>query len=230
MKLLRRRLIVGGGGGFLAGVVFALSLQLQAMKNVTGLFGTSMGLALAAELVLATAVGVGFAVLFRYQPRGYAALTSSGLLYGLLWWLLGPLTLVPLLTGQAPLWSLNAARAAFPSLIGLLLYGGITGFSFYVLWLLLQKLYPVTASGGRSEKPDHRRVVILGGGFGAMAAARQLEKLFARDAEAEIVLVSKSNYLLFTSDACRGEWGQFRGAPHQPALTRFTGLGAGDSG
>ena len=198
MKLLRRRLIVGAGGGCAAGVVFALALQLQAMKNVTGLFGTSMGLALAAELVFATVIGAGFGLLFCFQSRGYAALTSSGLLYGLLWWLLGPLTLVPLLMGRTPLWSVAAARTAFPSLIGLLLYGGILGFSFYTLWLLFQRLYPLTATEEHSKEPDHKRVVILGGGFGGMAVARQLEKLFVRDAAIEIVLVSKSNYLLFT--------------------------------
>lgn len=198
MKLLRRKLLVGGGGGFLAGVVFALALQLQAMRDVVGPFGTSMGIALAFELVLATAIGVSFGLLFRFQSRGYAALTSSGLLYGLLWWLLGPLTLVPLLMGRVPLWSVAAARTAFPSLIGLLLYGGIMGFSFYALWLLLQTLYPITATNDPSEKSGNKRVVILGGGFGGMAVARQLEKLFARNAEVEIVLVSKSNYLLFT--------------------------------
>lgn len=198
MKLLRRKLIVGGGGGFLAGVVFALALQLQAMRNVVGPFGTSMGIALALELALATAIGAGFGLLFRFQSRGYAALTSSGLLYGLLWWLLGPLTLVPLLMGRTPLWSVAAAQTAFPSLIGLLMYGGIMGFGFYALWLLSQTLYPITATDDLSEKPGKKRVVILGGGFGGMAVARQLEKLFARDAAIEIVLVSKSNYLLFT--------------------------------
>lgn len=197
MKPVRRELLIGGGAGLVAGIVFALALQLQAMRDVVGPFGASMGVALAAELVLATVVGAGFGILFHYQPRGYAALTSGGLLYGLLWWLLGPLTLVPLLMGQTP-WSIAAARTAFPSLIGLLLYGGIMGLSFYALWLLSQTFYPTKATGDTLEKPDNKRVVILGGGFGGMAVARQLEKLFAHEADIEIVLVSKSNYLLFT--------------------------------
>ena len=157
-----------------------------------------MGMTLTIELVLATAIGAGFGILFRFESRGYAALTSSGLLYGLLWWLLGPLTLVPLLMGRVPLWSVTAARTAFPSLIGLLLYGVILGFSFYTFWLLFQRLHPSAATDDHREKPGKKRVVILGGGFGGMAVARQLEKLFARNAAIEIVVVSKSNHLLFT--------------------------------
>ena len=172
------------------------------MTNVAGLLGASpVGANLAFQLVTATVIGASFGALFRYQPRGYAALLSSGLLYGLLWWLLGPLTLAPLLSGRAPLWSVDAARTAFPSLIGLLFYGGSTAFGFYVLSALLQRRYPTAPSGTPSEQPeppDKTRIVILGGGFGGMAAAQHLEKRFAREAGVDIVLVSKNNYLLFT--------------------------------
>lgn len=43
-----------------------------------------------------------------------------------------------------------------------------------------------------------KRIVILGGGFGGVYAARHLERLFARDENVEIILVSDENYLLFT--------------------------------
>lgn len=42
------------------------------------------------------------------------------------------------------------------------------------------------------------RVVVLGGGFAGVCAARSLEKIFARDAAVEIALVSDENFLLFT--------------------------------
>jgi NADH dehydrogenase len=43
-----------------------------------------------------------------------------------------------------------------------------------------------------------KRIVILGGGFGGVYAAMQLEKLLAADRVAEISLVSHDNFFLFT--------------------------------
>ncbi len=43
-----------------------------------------------------------------------------------------------------------------------------------------------------------KRVVILGGGFGAVATARHLEVLFRRRWDVEVVLVSRDNFLLVT--------------------------------
>lgn len=42
-----------------------------------------------------------------------------------------------------------------------------------------------------------KKIVVLGGGFGGMYAAMELERVLSQD-EAEITLVSKDNYLLFT--------------------------------
>ena len=43
-----------------------------------------------------------------------------------------------------------------------------------------------------------KHIVILGGGFGGVYAAMHLEKIFARDEDVEIILISEQNYLLFT--------------------------------
>src|SRR5437870_4045520 len=45
---------------------------------------------------------------------------------------------------------------------------------------------------------DTRRIVVLGGGFAGVYAARHLEKTFARDPAVEITLVSRDNFFLFT--------------------------------
>jgi NADH dehydrogenase len=42
------------------------------------------------------------------------------------------------------------------------------------------------------------RIVILGGGFGGLATARELERLLPRRANVEITLVNRENYFLFT--------------------------------
>jgi NADH dehydrogenase len=43
-----------------------------------------------------------------------------------------------------------------------------------------------------------KRIVIVGGGFGGIATARHLERLFQRRPDVEIVLVSRDNFLLIT--------------------------------
>jgi len=46
------------------------------------------------------------------------------------------------------------------------------------------------------EQPT--RIVILGGGFGGLSAARELERILPRDASVEVTLVNRENFFLFT--------------------------------
>src|SRR5690242_20261674 len=46
--------------------------------------------------------------------------------------------------------------------------------------------------------PAPRRIVILGGGFGGVYAALELEKQLAGGPDVEITLVTRDNYFLFT--------------------------------
>jgi NADH dehydrogenase len=56
-----------------------------------------------------------------------------------------------------------------------------------------------------SSAPDRQfhgrklRILILGGGFAGYYALRELERRFSRDAGAEITLINRENYMLFTS-------------------------------
>src|SRR5881397_1773641 len=43
-----------------------------------------------------------------------------------------------------------------------------------------------------------QRIVILGGGFGGLYAALEMEKGLARDPEVEVTLVNRDNFFLFT--------------------------------
>lgn len=228
---LRRDLVAGGIGGLVGGLASAWAMQAQGLlASVAGLIGlASLGTGLAVHLGSAVLIGAGFGVIFRYQPLGYASTITGGVLYALLWWIAGPLTLIPLLRGGAPTWTAAAAAAALPNLVGHLLYGALLGGSFYGLVALYLRRHPQTAALGRLPLPEAPswRVVILGGGFGGVSAAQRLEHLFARDPRLEITLVSQSNYLLFTpmlaEVASSGLEAQHISAPVRAALqhTRF---------
>src|SRR5580692_7095380 len=43
-----------------------------------------------------------------------------------------------------------------------------------------------------------RRVVVVGAGFGGLEAVTQIDRMFRRDRDVEILLLSDQNYLLFT--------------------------------
>ncbi len=80
-----------------------------------------------AHMVISATIGGGFAVLVGASGRRGGV--GSGLGYGVGWWMLGPLTLMPLFMGMGfgVNWNITAVTQAMPSLVGHLVFGGILG-------------------------------------------------------------------------------------------------------
>ena len=99
-----RGVAAGGVAGLAGGLLFWWALQAQdMMSSAPGLFGVKLsGSGVVLHLLASIVLGAGFGALSRYQPQAHAATISSGLLYGLLWWILGPITLGPLFEGRGP--------------------------------------------------------------------------------------------------------------------------------
>jgi len=193
-----RRLEAGAIAGALAGTALAGLMVLDRVERVSLLPVGPSAVQVSLHLIAAVVVGAGFGRLFRYRKGGQAALTSGGLMVGLLWWVGGPLTVVPLLEGDSPTWSLAEATGVFPNLVSALLYGSLTGLLYFLLvpraanWpKLLSRAVP-----GEPQAPV--RVVIVGGGFGGVGVAQRLERLVLNGSRFTVTLVSQSNYLLFT--------------------------------
>ena len=197
--LARREVLFGALAGLLAGVVFALAMQAEQMRvEVTGLAGVSTsGAGLVVHLVLATLIGAVVGMQYRHEPGSYAAQITLGVTFGLLGWILGPLTIRPLAEGQIPDWSIAVASAGFPSLMGHMLYGALTIGGLY--WAVDR-----WGGGAMLARPSERaadrvhRIVVLGGGFGGMSAAQTLERMTRKRRDLDVTLVSQSNFLLFT--------------------------------
>lgn len=140
------------------------------------LIGLTPGtIALGPYVLFAALVGAVFGAVFRYRRRAYAATVAGNVMTGLLWWVVRSLTLAPLVSGSRPRWTLAEASAAFPYLIGELLYGGLMGLGLSLLVALTRRLQP--GSPGRDDEQRPVRVVILGGGFGGVGAAQRLERV-----------------------------------------------------
>jgi NADH dehydrogenase len=141
-------------------------------------------------------------------PSPVAGGVIDGMLIGVLVWAILVLTLLP---------ALEASMAAlFPTLLLCLCGGGVVGPGVQAALRSgrTRRLPgPATAATGRGGPGDRRggppvdregppggrhRVVILGGGFGGVSAARRFEQLLPWTPWLEVTLVSQRNYLLFT--------------------------------
>ena len=83
--------------------------------------------ALAGTILVGALLGAGFGLLIRRQRHGVGESLFWGMSYGIFWWVLGHLTLIPLLSSGSFTWDLSATQAGFPGLIGFLVYGSLTG-------------------------------------------------------------------------------------------------------
>ncbi len=117
------------------GLVFSLiMIGIGALPRVAAIVGGSSPLlGFMVHLAISALIGMSFGLLFQHEAPNVGSGIVWGLLYGLIWWFLGALTLFPILLGQPFDWSAQAAGGILPSLIGHLFYGAATAAVF--LWL-----------------------------------------------------------------------------------------------
>jgi uncharacterized membrane protein YagU involved in acid resistance len=91
---------------------------------------SSREVGIAIHFAIAVVIGATFGLLFQRDVRGYGSSLGWGLAYGMFWWFLGPLTLLPLLQGRPIDWSAERGSALFGSLIGHVIYGLLVGMMY----------------------------------------------------------------------------------------------------
>jgi hypothetical protein len=135
----------GGLAGLVGGIVSSPVLLVTGiLPKIAGLGTSFVGArGLLIHLAISALIGASYGLLFRDEASSFGLGVAWGWLFGLIWWYLGPLTLLPmLLTGQID-WRPGAASSLLPLLPGHLIYGATTAFVFLLLedrykrWLLL---------------------------------------------------------------------------------------------
>jgi uncharacterized membrane protein YagU involved in acid resistance len=159
-----RAVAAGAPAGVVGGLGFGAAMaQLGVLPTVASLVGLGSPRAgFAVHLAISAVVGAGFGLMVRRQRCGPGELMFLGAAYGVLWWCIGPLTLLPLALGQGPAWELAAAQGAFPSLIGHLMFGLGTALAFVVLH--------GTDEAGRTRRPASAGTLLRGALAGGLAA------------------------------------------------------------
>ncbi len=124
-------------GSLIGGVIFGAMMGMMGMLPMIGAMAgaPSAAVGFAVHLVISAVIGVGFVLAVTALGRAHTAGVGAGLAYGFAWWVLGPLTLMPLFMGMGfgVNWTVSAAAAAAPSLMGHLVFGGVLGATYH--WL-----------------------------------------------------------------------------------------------
>jgi uncharacterized membrane protein YagU involved in acid resistance len=85
------------------------------------------------HMLVSALIGMTYGLLFRNEASSLGLGVMWGWLFGLIWWYIGPMTVLPLLlTGECD-WRASAASALLPSLAGHLIFGASTALVFLVL-------------------------------------------------------------------------------------------------
>ncbi len=130
LKSIKHGIYSGLAGGVVFGAMMAMMGMLPMIGNMVGIPSATAGFFV--HMVISAIIGAKFAVLLGWVASGARGGLGPGLVYGLAWWMLGPLTLMPFFMGMGlgVNWNLAAMGQAMPSLMGHLIFGAILGVSY----------------------------------------------------------------------------------------------------
>jgi hypothetical protein len=145
---MRSNITAGIIAGLLAGVVFGIMMTVMHAPTPDG--GSMPMMAMVAQVIGSTSLAVGwlyhlfnsavigglFGWILSNRIGGYGSGTGWGAGYGVLWWVLGGLILMPMFLGMpafAPLQMPMMRPVAFASLMGHVIFGVILGAAFVPL-------------------------------------------------------------------------------------------------
>ncbi|MGH3717123.1 MAG: hypothetical protein ACRDT4_27225 [Micromonosporaceae bacterium] len=124
--------IAGPLAGIVGGIVFGMVMTMM-MPPMMGMIGSLIGapqLGWPLHLVFSAIIGAGFGVLLGRLATDWGPAAGLGLGYGFLWWILGPLLIMPTWMGMGPMLVKAFETPNLMSLVGHLIYGVVTGLTY----------------------------------------------------------------------------------------------------
>jgi uncharacterized membrane protein YagU involved in acid resistance len=127
---------LGALAGLAGGLIFGLMMTMMGFLPMVGMLvgQESAATGFVVHMVISVLIGAGYGALFGNTARRFADGAAWGTLYGVIWWVLGALVIMPVALGMpVQLLTLEGITGAFPSLAGHMVYGVITGLVFVAL-------------------------------------------------------------------------------------------------
>jgi hypothetical protein len=122
-------------GGLVGGLVMAVPMAMMgALPMVGALIGQPNAIVgFLFHLVISAVNGAGFTYTLANRVTDLGSGITWGLIYGAIWWVLGPLLIMPTWMGMGPQLMGAGISAAIPSLGAHLLFGGALGYVYNML-------------------------------------------------------------------------------------------------
>jgi uncharacterized membrane protein YagU involved in acid resistance len=124
---LTKQFITGAAAGLAGGLVFGLLMGIMGMLPMVGMLaGTDSALVgFVVHMGISALLGAVFGLSAARFLSGIGAAAAAGVIYGVIWWVLGALILMPLMLGMNEM-VLAIGQPQWMSLMGHILYGVVT--------------------------------------------------------------------------------------------------------
>jgi len=127
---LKAGAIAGIGGGLVFGIMMGIMGMLPMVGMLVGVQNALVGLVV--HLAISAFIGATFGFIATYLPSGWLAATLAGGAYGIVWWVLGALIMMPLMLGMSHM-VFVVGGPQWMSLMGHIIFGVIMGALFVPL-------------------------------------------------------------------------------------------------
>lgn len=127
------RLGKGAVAGLIGGSVFGVQMAAMGMlPMVADMIGSdSVVIGFVLHMLISATIGVTFAVAMVFVPKGWLASLGAGIAWGIVWWVLGALIIMPLVLGMSDM-VLVIEEMQLMSLNGHVMFGIVMA-GFYTL-------------------------------------------------------------------------------------------------
>jgi hypothetical protein len=129
---LPSRLLAGIAGGLIGGVMFGILMQMMGMIKMVAMLVGSEAVAVGwlVHLAISAFIGATYALLFARWATGLVPAALIGAGYGVVWWVLGGLLIMPARLGMS---TFMINTTAWQSLMGHIIYGLLLGVVYALL-------------------------------------------------------------------------------------------------
>jgi len=122
--------IAGLGGGLVFGIMMGMMGMLAMVGMLAGQESAVIGFII--HMLISAFIGVTFGIIATRLPSGWGATVIGSAVYGIVWWVLGALIMMPLMLGMTHM-VFVIGGPQWMSLVGHIIYGVVMGVLFVPL-------------------------------------------------------------------------------------------------